>query len=185
MDSDKPSLRKVLGGKWQVKDLPKVVFLYTLRYIIPRLSLKVQHRFSDVLAILTARGEKYAVISNELQELLGSGTLTEGEIKQIVRQTLANFRKELFETWSFLHINKAQIEDMCYIEGLEHLDSSLKKGNGVIIMLCHFGLYKMLLPALAYKGYRITQVAANPTDFISPTESVIRNITMNIEYECE
>lgn len=185
MDITKPGIMKIIKGQWSIKDVPKVFFLYTLRYFIPYMPFNLQHGLSKFLCWFTAWGEKYRVIEGQLRELFGTGAFSTKDVNNIVCQSVSNFRKDMFETWSFSRLNRHNIGKICRIEGINYIDDALSKGKGALIMLCHFGSYKMLLPALGYRGYSITQVAVNPLDFVKPKESVIRNITMAIEYECE
>ena len=174
-----------MKGTIHFSEAAKVFFLYTLRYTIPYLPLKLKHSLANSLAALTSHGEKALVMKSELELLFGKGTFTNTEMNEIIVKTLRNFRKDLFEIWSFPRLNKKKAEELCTIVGMEHLENALKKGKGVIIALCHFGSYKMILPCLGYKGYKITQVAANPIDLTGKEKSVVKNKTMQIEYECE
>lgn len=174
-----------MKGTIHFSEAAKVFFLYTLRYTIPYLPLKLKHSLANSLAELTLHGEKAVVMKSELELLFGKGTFTGPEMKEIIMETLRNFRKDLFEIWSFPRLNKKKAEELCTIAGMEHLENALKKGKGVIIALCHFGSYKMILPCLGYKGYKITQVAANPIDLPGKDKSIVKNKTMQIEYQCE
>ncbi len=174
-----------MKGTIHFSEAAKVFFLYTLRYTIPYLPLKLKHSLANSLAELTLHGEKAVVMKSELELLFGKGTFTGPEMKEIIMETLRNFRKDLFEIWSFPRLNKKKAEELCTIAGMEHLENALKKGKGVIIALCHFGSYKMILPCLGYKGYKITQVAANPIDLTGKDKSIVKNKTMQIEYQCE
>jgi len=134
---------------------------------------------------VSSHGEKAVVMKSELELLFGKEKFTGSEISEIIIECLRNFRKDLFEIWSFPKLNSRKAEDLCAIDGMEHLENALKKGSGVIIALCHFGSYKMILPCLGYKGYKITQVAANPLDLTGKDKSIVKNKTMEIEFQCE
>ncbi|MCF6147042.1 MAG: hypothetical protein E3K37_00105 [Candidatus Kuenenia sp.] len=174
-----------MKGIIDFSEAAKVFFLYSLRYSIPYLPLKLKHNLANSLAVLTSGGERAGVMKSELELLFGKRTFTDSEIKEIIVETLRNFRKDLFEIWSFPKLNSKKSEYLCTIDGMEHLRNALGKGKGVIIALCHFGSYKMILPCLGYKGYKITQVAANPLDLTGNDKSIVKNITMKIEYQCE
>jgi KDO2-lipid IV(A) lauroyltransferase len=75
---------------------------------------------------------------------------------------------------------------MSEIVGKQHLDDALSKKNGVIICLSHFGAYKMILPALAFRGYKVNQVAIRPVAFVKKEwQSVVDDKIMEMEYQAE
>jgi KDO2-lipid IV(A) lauroyltransferase len=164
-------------------DIPKILFLFTARHIIPYLPSRVKHVLAELLAILTTRGEKAAGMDAELEALFGPERLPAGQRRKVVREAVANFRKDLFEIWSFRRLTPRTIGQLCYPDGIENLDRALEKGRGAIIVLCHFGSYKMILPCLGHRGYKITQIAANPLEF--GRESFMKYKVMAIELEAE
>jgi len=174
-----------MKGILRTKDIPKLIFLNSIRYLIPYLPLRLKHLLAEWIAVITSKGIKAAKIKTALEELFGKELFPQEQMKKIVRETLSNVRKDMFEMWSFPVLKNEDIEDLCYIDGMDHLYCILKKGKGVIIALCHFGSYKMILPCLGSKGYKITQVAVNPLDFTDDNASVIKNKIMEIEYTCE
>ncbi|MGR0482373.1 MAG: lysophospholipid acyltransferase family protein [Candidatus Electronema sp. V4] len=48
------------------------------------------------------------------------------------------------------------------IEGEEFLRQAAQGGKGTIILLSHFGSFLMILPALAFRGYAVNQLAGPP-----------------------
>lgn len=178
MDQASGAQRRVRPG-----DVPKTLFLFTARYLIPYLPLRLKRAAADVLAALTSGGEKMAVIGTELEALLGEERLPAARRRDVIRETVANFRKDLFEIWSFRRLSARTIGDLCVPEGIEHVDRALAGGRGAIIALCHFGSYKMVLPCLGYRGYKISQVAANPLEFGG--DSFMRSKVMALELAAE
>ena len=164
-------------------DIPKILFLFSARHVIPYLPLRLKHAAAEILAALTTRGEKAAVMDAELQALFGTERLTAAQRRRITRNAVANFRKDLFEIWSFRRLTPRTIGDLCYPDGIENLDRALQKGRGAVIALCHFGSYKMILPCLGHRGYKITQIAANPLEF--GRDSFMKSKVMAIELDAE
>ena len=156
-------------------DIPKILFLFTIRHIIPYIPLRVKYFLAEKIADSFISKTKHSVIANEIKELLDTDYLSAKQFSQIARDTDCNVKKDLFETWSYPQFNKLFFERICHIEGKRHLDKALSKGNGVLIALCHFGSYKMLLPVLGFKGYKITQIAANPLEFIDKDSTIEQN----------
>lgn len=174
-----------MKGIFRIRDIPKIAFLYSARFTIPYLPPGMKHVLAETLASFTSGGERAAVMGEELRSLFGRGTLSSEAIEGIIRETVSNFRKDLFEIWSFKRLNSRTIGDLCYPEGLDHLEKARAKGKGVLIALCHFGSYKMVLPCLGYRGYPITQIAANPLEFTGDHISFMKNKVMEIEYKAE
>ena len=174
-----------MKGIFRIRDIPKIAFLYSARFTIPYLPPGMKHVLAETLASFTSGGERAAVMGEELRSLFGRGTLSSEAIEGIIRETVSNFRKDLFEIWSFKRLNSRTIGDLCYPEGLDHLEKARAKGKGVLVALCHFGSYKMVLPCLGYRGYPITQIAANPLEFTGDHISFMKNKVMEIEYKAE
>jgi len=138
-------------------------------------------KISDILVFRT----KHKVMSEEIKNVFGDRYFTRAQLRRISWEADSNFKKDLFETWNYPKYTPLFFDRICNVEGLEYLDSSLEKGNGVLVALCHFGCYKMLLPALGFKGYKIHQVAAHPLEFTDSQSSFAKTETMRIEQEYE
>ena len=110
---------------------------------------------------------------------------SESELEDIALKSICNYRKDLFEIWSFPRLSKNKIEKLAYIDGVEHLDKALKKGKGVLIGVSHYGSWKMIIPALAYKGYKVNQVGLDPRYFINDKRPAHHNLVMEMEYKSE
>ena len=166
-------------------DIPKIIFLLTIRHIIPYIPLNLKYFLADKIADSFISKTRHPVISNEIKKLSGADYFSEKQLLKIARDTDSNVKKDIFETWSYPQFNKKFFEQICQIEGQQHLDKALSEGNGVLIALCHFGSYKMLLPVLGFKGYKITQIAANPLEFIDRNSTLANKMIMEIEQNYE
>ncbi len=162
----------------------KLVFLYSIRYIL----VFLPHRFSVFVAksigVLSQNGQQAKIIENELGSLLGGGRSSK-EFKKIAIESISNYKMDLFEIWSFPRLNKNRIDRIVSVEGLENVDKALEKGNGVLIGLSHFGSWKIVIPALAYKGYEVHQVGLDPRYFIDKKKPPHHNIIMEMEHKSE
>ena len=160
----------------------KTVFLYSVRFILPHLPLKIIYFIGNFLGSVML-GQKAQVIKDDLKALIGN--MSEFELDTILRNTMQNFRKDLLEIWTFPKLNQNRINRMSYFEGMEHLDNALEKRKGAILCITHFGSWKIVLPALGYNGYTVNQVAANPLTFEKNTEVSFHNKIMKMELESE
>src|SRR3989304_1924369 len=150
----------------------KTFFLYSIRFILPYLPLKVLYLIGNFSGYVLY-GQKTQIIKDDLRKLFGS--LSESDLEIIIRHTMQNFRKDLLEIWTFPKLNQNKINKISYFEGKEYIDNALEKGKGAILCVTHFGSWKIVLPALGYNGYKGNQAAANPLTFEKNTEGCFHN----------
>ncbi|TAN62258.1 hypothetical protein EPN18_05060 [bacterium] len=170
--------------KTAIADIIKLAFLYSARYTLPLLPIRLVWTLAECAGFVsyTLNDKKGKAIKSELKKMLGE-RFTDKELKTVLRRSFVNSIKSHFETWTFPKLNREKTAKMSYFSGMEHLDESLKKGKGAIILLSHFGAYKFVLPALGYMGYKINQMAVKPTIWKDGT--MIRDKFMDIESENE
>lgn len=162
----------------------RILFLYTMRHLLPYLPYSVSAMLTDAIGMVSKRGQQARIIKEELGKLLGDKK-SELELEKITIESICNYRKDLFEIWSFPRLNKNKIEKLTYIEGIEHLDKALEKGKGATIGVSHFGSWKIIIPALAYKGYKVNQIGLDPRYFIDDKRPAHHNLAMEMEYKSE
>jgi len=166
----------------RVTNVVKMLFLYSARVVLPYVPLRALYLLGDFAGKLLA-GEKIQIMKEDIRMLLGD--VSGAELQSIVERAMRNFRKDLFEIWSFPKLTQKKINKMSFFSGIEHLDNAMRKGKGVILCITHFGSWKMVLPALGYNGYKVNQVAANPKVFVRNEEMCSHNKIMELELECE
>lgn len=162
----------------------RILFLYTMRHLLPYLPYSVSAMLTDAIRMVSKRGRQARIIKEELGKLLGDKK-SESELEDIAVKSICNYRKDLFEIWSFPRLNQNKVEKLAYVEGIEHLDKALEKGKGALIGVSHFGSWKIIIPALAYKGYKVNQVGLDPRYFIDDKRPVHHNLAMEMEYKSE
>lgn len=94
--------------------------------------------------------------------------------RHIVRNELTalGLWKPGYDKLTFQHIMKIEMEGMVFgdlnptlvreiteYRGLQHLDDSMKRGKGTLLILFHFGWHMHTIPALGHLGYPIKQIA--------------------------
>ena len=149
------------------KDLVRLLFWYPLRWVIPLLPLRVVYFLGDV------SGRIYFKVSGPLRQamdeglgLIFNGKYSDGRRKFISRRTFILMAKTQLEVLLFGSLTKEKIVRMMSIDGLEKIDQARSMGNGVILLIAHFGANKLVMPALGFRGYKINQVAGKPTEWI-------------------
>jgi lauroyl/myristoyl acyltransferase len=66
------------------------------------------------------------------------------------------------EVLRYPSLDPTSIDEVCTVEGREHLDCALEKGKGAIVLIGHFGANQMIMPALGHHGYPMNQLSAPP-----------------------
>lgn len=126
---------------------------------LPRPLLRQAARLGgDAVRALSAdRDEALA----ELTALFGDKPLPR-PAQDIVRDAWRiNMFNEL-EVLRYPHYTPADMDEVCEVVGLEHLDAALAKGKGALILIGHLGANQMIMPALGHKGYAMNQLSAPP-----------------------
>jgi Kdo2-lipid IVA lauroyltransferase/acyltransferase len=105
-------------------------------------------------------------IQHNLRLAFGDG-LPEAECTRIARGVLRYFAKNWLDLFFYGGSNKQVFMDRITIQGLEHLDSALAKGRGVIAVSGHIGNYPLLGTQFTERGYDFTVVIRDPKSSIS------------------
>lgn len=83
------------------------------------------------------------------------------EIRRIVRGVYRNFARTAVEHLRLAKMTPSDLLQLVNIEGEEHLQKALARGQGVIFAGGHFGNWEYMLMALAAAGYSHHAVVAN------------------------
>ncbi len=165
-------------------NLIKIVFLYITRPFLPYLPYGFSAMLANVIGMASKKGRQAKIIKDELGKLFGTRK-SGSELEDIAAECICNYRKDLFEIWTFPRLNKNKMQKLAYFEGIEHLDKALEKGKGVIIGVSHYGSWKIIIPALGYMGYKVNQVGIDPRYFIDDERPLHHNLIMEMEYKSE
>ncbi len=80
-----------------------------------------------------------------------------------VRRSFTILMLNELEALVYPKLSTANIGEAVTCEGLEHIDDGLKKGKGVALLFGHFGANQMVMPAIGYRGYTMSQLSAPAT----------------------
>jgi KDO2-lipid IV(A) lauroyltransferase len=75
------------------------------------------------------------------------------------RQTFINFSYYLIDFFRYSRLNKPFIDKYVRVEGREHLEKALSRGNGVIALTAHLGNYELGGAVVALLGYPFCAIA--------------------------
>lgn len=105
------------------------------------------------------------------QRVLGNLSLAFGKEKKlkeklaIYQDSTVNTIKNYFEMLAVINpLNKRYLTSAIQVEGREHLEASLKKGKGVIIVGGHFGSFSLVGIKMQEQGFAFHTVARGITD---------------------
>lgn len=132
--------------------------LYKLGYIISnilplRAAYWLAERFSDI-HFSVAKKDREAVAQN-LSIVLKKDIEQSGVL---ARRVFRNFGLYLVDFFRMGRLNKKILKRMVRVEGIENLDTALKKKKGVIALTCHIGNWEMGGVVTAMLGYDISAV---------------------------
>ena len=172
------------------KDLLLYLYWVPFRKVARRLPPAILYWISSVLG-----GFLFLVARNKRQRLE----------REWIRLFSDNCAPEISPTIikkSFNILMGNQLEILCYdclsaenisqyidCEGLHHLDQARKRGNGAILLFAHFGANQMVMPAIGYRGYSMSQLSAPATVWteVMPdrTFSAMEKKAMHIRWQLE
>lgn len=101
----------------------------------------------------------------EMREELGrlfAHTPLPRPIDDIIRDAYRAAMFNELEVLRYPDLDPSTIDQVCTVEGREHLDRALEKGKGAIVLIGHFGANQMIMPALGHHGYPMNQLSAPP-----------------------
>jgi Kdo2-lipid IVA lauroyltransferase/acyltransferase len=120
---------------------------------------------SDRLAVAgfyCFRGFRQKSISN-LQVAFGDG-MERSEVSRIARQSLRSFFRACVEIAALIDASDEEISAKIVVDGREHLQAALEKGNGVLLLSAHLGNFFLLGTRLAVEGFPTYVLVNQPRD---------------------
>lgn len=101
-----------------------------------------------------ALGIRRGVVMGHLSRIFGAER-SGSELAVIAKESYRNFGRTTFEYARFPRLTPKVIDATVSLEGGQHLDRALEKGNGAILVAGHFGNWE-LAATLATMGYPLT-----------------------------
>ncbi|MBF0591320.1 MAG: lysophospholipid acyltransferase family protein [Nitrospirae bacterium] len=147
-------------------NIVKLVYFFFLRVIAAIFPFRVAYliaRVISMVAFLAAR-KKRLMVQREVERLFPGSTRS--RVDRIVKRTLEGFFQGEMEVFLYPRINKDNINRLVRCVGLQHLEDGLRGGRGTMLLFAHFGANQMIMPAIGYRGYRMSQLSAPATVWI-------------------
>ncbi len=130
-------------------------FFYPLRWMVPLFPRRWGLRIGMLLGLCHA-----LFVADSLKRRINEGLLAlrpgspSRERKRLIRRNLIFRYQDLIESFLYRCLDRDRIERIVpRIEGISFLDEALKEGKGAILLMSHFGAFRTLTAALAFRGY--------------------------------
>jgi lauroyl/myristoyl acyltransferase len=140
-----------------LNDLLWLLYLYPIRLlarILPRWSLYALGKLSDPIVQFEARRSKARAIPWIAQ---ACGT-TPAHARRIASQSISNTMFRILDGLVLLRPSSDKMLRCTDLDGIQHLESAIARGKGVILLAGHFCANRIARRYLATKGYRVLSV---------------------------
>ncbi|NSW56756.1 MAG: lysophospholipid acyltransferase family protein [Armatimonadetes bacterium] len=138
------------------------VTVYPLLWALPLPALRGIARVMAVLGRLTSPARTRLADEN-IRGVYGA-SITDAEVLRIRNGAALNAFKTMAELLKLRWLTDDQVRALTRIEGREHLDAALARGNGVCIVTAHLGNWELAAAAFAVAGYPMNVVARDADD---------------------
>ncbi|MBF0553560.1 MAG: lysophospholipid acyltransferase family protein [Nitrospirae bacterium] len=159
--------------KEYIFDIAMWMFWFPLRTIAKLLPLRTAYSITRLLAFLVCIF--YKEFKDKIKEQLVCIVPDKDNLRELDRlseETIVYDLKRRMEELLLGTMSKETIDRIITYEGWENLNETVARGKGTIILLSHFGSFFMILPALAFKGYRISQIVG-PSPYRNKIQKMI------------
>jgi lauroyl/myristoyl acyltransferase len=135
-----------------LNDLLWLLYLYPIRLlarVLPRWSLYALGKLADPIVQFHARGRK----TRAAQWIQQACRTTPADARRIAGQSLSNNMFRTLDDLLLLRPSSGKLLRCTGIDGIQHLESAMARGKGVILLAGHFCANRIAVRYLAAKGY--------------------------------
>lgn len=160
-------------------------YLGTLRLIGPRLALRVARSVAWLHWLGTFSGTERSIRNSV--ELVKSNFDTPISVSQFSRRYLTQVHQHFAEWYLYptrrgRRYVESRIEE---IEGREHLDAALAAKRGAVVLIYHFGAYRLIAAGLKAHGYSCAQHIYRAATYQGATFSWVARLASRRQAENE
>lgn len=140
------------------------VYWHPFRVFVQKLPARRVYSLAGLLGsalCLMARGRKRALEREYTRSMGRAGA--GADIRSAVRDAFTVNAVRDIEVLVYPALNSGNIAGFVECEGLENLNEALGRGRGAMLVFAHFGSNQMIMPAIGYRGFKMSQVSAPPT----------------------
>ena len=87
-------------------------------------------------------------------------------MKLFVKKAFQNLCQTEIEMMRYTKMNSHNIRQYVTTPSFKNLDTALEAGKGVMLLFAHFGANQMVMPAVGYNGYKMSQMSAPATVWV-------------------
>lgn len=136
-------------------------YWYPFRLIVQRIPLGLSYWIADIsvpfIYLISIRNRNR--IKRGL-EIMFRGKLSRERQRRLTLDTFRNILYSAVEVLWYPKLTAGKCNQIFTFEGIEHLENALKAGQGTVLLHGHFGNAHLIMPAIGYKGYRLSQVGS-------------------------
>jgi len=150
------------------KDILRWLYWYPFRFIIQALPIRVIYFIGNIggNVLYHFSKKRYESLKSALPSVVKKEGVTVKNERAIIQDALKLFCQNELEMFLYTKLNSSLIKKMVVYEGLSYIDESLKQGKGAMLVFAHFGANQMIMPAIGYRGYKMSQMSAPPTVWV-------------------
>ncbi len=140
-----------------LNDLLWFLYLYPIRLlarVLPRWSLYAIGKLSDPIVQFHARRR----IARAAQWIQQACRTTPANARRIASRSLSNNMFRTLDELLLLHTASSEMLRCTGIDGIQHLESAIARGKGVILLVGHFCANRVAVRYLAAQGYAALSV---------------------------
>lgn len=147
-----------------VKDMLLWIYWYPLRILIQKMPSSLMCFLTRISGRLLYHflPRKRKALEKELYGILGAG-LDSKDVKAAVLRAFINLCQSEAEMMLFPKLNEGNIDKFIDSQDFKNLEDGLSNGKGVMLLFAHFGANQMVMPAIGYRGYTMSQMSAPST----------------------
>jgi lauroyl/myristoyl acyltransferase len=144
-----------------IKDLLLWIYWYPFKTFIQKIPAKYVYLISRIMGtfLYHVANNKRSKLERELIFIFGN-KLCDKKKGEFVKEAFRILMYNKLEVLLFPILNENNISSFATCSGLENLDSALSRGKGAMLLFAHFGANQMIMPAIGYNGYEMSQLSA-------------------------
>lgn len=148
----------------KIKDILLWVYWYPIRLFVQKIPPRYVYsvgRLSGLVLYYILPGKRDAL--RKVFSDVFSGRIEDRESSKILLDSFEILCQNEIEVLFFSKLNRNNIRDFVECSGLENLDKALSGGQGAMLVFAHFGANQMIMPAVGYRGYMMSQMSTPAT----------------------
>ncbi len=153
--------------KCALLDVIRFLYWYPFRKFVQLLPFSFVRILGQIGGFMLSRvsKKKRLALEYEISLIYGKNMnkVNKDKFNKSILNSFTILCQNALEVLIYPKLNSNNIDFIIKYYGFNNLDKSLRKGNGVMLLFAHFGANQMIMPAIGYKGYKMSQLSAPST----------------------